>query len=75
MENELHAKLDGLKELFTEKFGENSREHNAIWEQVKSTNGRLRLIEKVVWSISGAVAILALIFSPSAVQVIISLFT
>lgn len=67
------TKMEGLKELFTEKFSENKEEHRAIWEQAKSTNGRLRLIEKAVWAISGALVVLALLFSPSAVSAVIGL--
>jgi hypothetical protein len=74
MMEEFNAKLDGLKELFNEKFGENSREHGAVWEQVKSTNGRVRLLEKAIWAIGGAMTILALLFSPSAVSAVIGLF-
>jgi hypothetical protein len=75
MSKELATKIDDMKELFNERIGtfqaENSKEHTMIWEQVKSTNGRVRLIEKTLWFMGGAIAILGLIFSPSAIQIIL----
>lgn len=69
----IDEKLNGLGRLIEEKFMENTNGHQAIWEQVKATNGRLRLVEKVVWSIGGACVVLALIFSPSAVSALVAL--
>ena len=73
----LEAKIDGLKELMNEKFNENKEDHIKVWTKVDLTNGRVRLLEKAVWGIGGAVSILALLFSPSAVSAVsavISLF-
>lgn len=69
----LQAKMDGLKDLVNEKFEENKREHIAVWEQVKTTNGRVRLLEKFMWGFGGAILVLATLFSPSAVAAIINL--
>ena len=69
----LETKMDGLKELFNERFSENTKEHTAIWEQVKSTNGRVRLLERAMWAVGGGLAVMALLFSPQAVQTVINL--
>jgi len=41
----------------------NKEEHKKIVEQTTKTNGRLRLIEKIIWSMSGAIIILGIISS------------
>ena len=73
MKEEIYARLDGLKELFTEKFEVNQKQHFDIVEQVTKTNGRLRLIEKVVWVGIGGVGFTSLGSVPQALQVLSNL--
>lgn len=61
----------GLKEFLTEKFEENSKEHITIWEQVKFTNGRLRLVEKIVWVGIGGISFLSIGNAPEALKMVI----
>ena len=49
-------KLDGHIETST-------KAHNAILEQVKYTNGRVRLLEKLLWLGMGGLAVLTFFFS------------
>ena len=70
----LETKIDGLKELFNEKFDENKCDHIKVWTKVEQTNGRVRVLEKAMWGVGGAITILAVLFSPQAVSAVISLF-
>lgn len=68
------TKLEGLKELTEEKFKENEKQHVAVITQVTKTNGRVRLLEKFIWALGGAIGILGIIASglilPTLVKVI-----
>ena len=70
MNKELPAiieRIDGLRDLFIEKFKENSEnhlrienqnvnDHNRIETQAIKTNGRLRMLEKFMWCCGGGMA-------------------
>lgn len=56
----IYAKLDGLTSLINERFGDNIREHESLLDQVSKTNGRVRLLERVIWGLGGAVTMIGL---------------
>ena len=72
MNKELPAiieRIDGLRDLFIEKFKENSEnhlrienqnvnDHNRIETQAIKTNGRLRMLEKFMWCCGGGMSVL-----------------
>jgi len=52
-------RIKGLECLFNEKFNDNNRTNERIEAQVKYTNGRLRLLEKFMWTLAWAISIMA----------------
>jgi hypothetical protein len=67
----IDEKLNGLSRLIEEKFVENNNGHQAIWEQVRKTNGTVRLHEKIIWALGGALAMM----SPTAITTLVNLLT
>ena len=72
-EDVIIARLEGLKELTEEKFCENAKQHESVISQVTKTNGRVRLLEKFIWGLGGAIAILGFMTSVVIIPIILKL--
>ena len=68
------TKLEGLRDLTEERFRENASQHAAVIAQVTKTNGRVRLLEKSLWGLGGAITILSFMASVVLVPVLIKMF-
>lgn len=75
MEQVFNAKLDGLRDLINEKFAENKASHTELQENQKLTNGRVRMIERVLWGLGGAVAVLATLYGASSLPALAKIIT
>ena len=65
MREKLEVKIDGLKELFNEKFDENSRNHADILKQVMKTNGTVKSLSLWRSYIMGGMTILSILVVPT----------
>lgn len=61
--NSLNEKLDGIVNLINSRFNSNDDDHSRIETQVKSTNGRVRSLEKWRYAMGGALVVLSFILS------------
>ena len=59
LEKLLDQKFDSLEKLIDSKFNQNEVDHKRIELQVKKTNGRVSMLEKWRWGMSGAITLLA----------------
>lgn len=60
--------LDRMERKIDQKFAEHSEIHKDILSQVKYTNGRVRLNEKMIWVAIGGVAVLSYLFSQERIN-------
>ena len=61
------ARLDGLKELFEDKFERNNKDHKELIGHQKTTNGRVNKLESWRDRFMGALIITQIILIPLAV--------
>lgn len=54
----LDAKFEGQNKFFNEKFETNDACHERLEAQVKYTNGRVRRLEKISYTLGGAILVL-----------------
>lgn len=56
---EVDLKFSGLQSILEVQFDAHTKLLNGIQEQTKKTNGRVSLLEKMMWSATGAVTVLS----------------
>lgn len=67
---EILGMYKNIEEKLDDHIGASAKMHTAILEQVKYTNGRVRMLEKLLWLGMGGLAVLTFFFSQDRLNLV-----